>query len=211
MSAPRASLVPTAERVLVLLSALALCACARTSEREGSASRTAHVPDATPGLPSTPNSTEVSARDSVLKLLDDYGRSFGEDRASVISRLGTPHHVATRVALDGTRMALGGADSTIVLRYLYASFELSLPKADYPETLWTIRVWGRLPGLPPMISFGSTTRSDVTTMLGPPDYSDMIADSTVLSYGSPKAATDLINLYMVRDTLRVLEWAYRVG
>jgi len=52
-----------------------------------------------------------------------------------------------------------------------------------------------------------TTRSHLLTILGPPNYTKVLSDSTVLSYQLP-SATDLIEFYMVRDTVRVLRWRF---
>jgi len=144
-------------------------------------------------------------RDSVLKLLEDYGHWFGDDRATVISRLGAPQHVVASATLNGI-------DTTFVLTYPAASFELWRRPADQIESLDEIRAWGLLPGLPRVISLGLTTRSDLLAKLGPSDYNaQAVADSTILSYALPSTPTALIEFYVVRDTLRLLRWRHRMG
>ena len=182
-------------RLVVLAVAVAICSCSRTSEREPSASRTPDVSGNT--------RTEPPTRDSALKLLRDYGRWFGDDRATVISRLGAPPHIATRTATNGI-------DTLFLLEYPNASFLVSRGTADQIEILPDIRARGPLPGLPPVISLGLTTRSTLLTILGSPDYTKVLTDSTVLSYQLPNV-TDLIEFYIVRDTVRVLRWRFYMG
>ncbi len=188
-----APLSPTAERALILAVALALNACNQSAPRSASASRASVLAD-------TP---QRAPRDSILKLLHEYARGFGDDRATVISRLGAPRHVATRTATNGI-------DTLFLLEYPSASFLVSRESADHREILPDIRAWGPLPGLPPVITFGLTTRSHLLTILGPPNYTKVLSDSTVLSYQLP-SATDLIEFYMVRDTVRVLRWRFYMG
>ena len=138
-----------------------------------------------------------------MKLLRDYGRWFGDDRATVISRLGVPPHIATRTATNGI-------DTLFLLEYPNASFLVSRGTADQIEILPDIRARGPLPGLPPVISLGLTTRSTLLTILGSPDYTKVLTDSTVLSYQLPNV-TDLIEFYIVRDTVRVLRWRFYMG
>jgi hypothetical protein len=148
--------------------------------------------------------SERGSQDSILKLLDAYGRGFGDDRATVISRRGPPRHVTSRPASNGS-------DSVFVLEYPGASFQLVRWMDVQREVMSSIRVWGQLSGLPPVVSLGSTTRSELLSRVGPPDYSQVAGDSTILSYNPPEIATDFIEFYVVRDTLRLLRWAYRVG
>lgn len=144
------------------------------------------------------------ARDSVLKALEDYGLWFGDDRATVISRLGAPDRI------EATASQTPG-DSIFALRYAAASFELSRG-ADHIEMLHEIRAWGPLPDLSKVVSLGATTRSDLLAKLGLSDYrSQTLADSSILSYALPERPTDLIEFYIVRDTLRLLRWRYRMG
>ncbi len=146
---------------------------------------------------------QPAPRDSILKLLHDYGRRFGDNGATVTSRLGAPRHIATRTATHGI-------DTRFLLAYPSASFLVSRETADKREILPDIRVWGPLPGLPPVISFGLTTGLHLLTIRGPPNYTKALSDSTVLSYQLP-SATDLIEFYMVRDTVRVLRWRFYMG
>ncbi|HLB35324.1 MAG TPA: hypothetical protein VJL31_02005 [Gemmatimonadales bacterium] len=101
-----------------------------------------------------------------------------------------------------------------LLQYPTASFSVLRWTADEFEGMSEIRVGGPLTGLPPIVSPGLTTRSQVLIMLGPSDYrphpSEVLADSTVLIYQLP-SGTDLIALYVVRDTVRVLRWRFRMG
>ena len=117
-----------------------------------------------------------------------------------MSRLGSPRHVAARTATNGI-------DTLFLLEYPSASFLVSRETADQREILPDIRLWGPLSGLPPVITFGLTTGSHLLTILGPPNYTKVLSDSTVLSYQLP-SATDLIEFYMVRDTVRVLRWRF---
>jgi hypothetical protein len=197
------SSLPTAHRTLGLAALVAFCACSPTAHRHGSALRSSHDTETTGGLRATPHVPEAGEQGSVLKLLDDYGRRFGDDRATTISRLGTPNRVRTQATSNGI-------DTIFVLEYRGASFEFVRRTANHRDYLMEFRVWEQLPGLPPAISLGSTTRSNVVTMLGPPQYSAMIADSAVISYEAP-GGPDLIEVYVVRDTVRVLRWRYRMG
>ena len=184
-------------RTLVLPAALAICACTATPERERATSQTAHVIDTA--------RTKPPARDSIIKLLSDYGHWFGHNRATVISRLGTPHHIATTVGRSG-------ADTIFVLAYPNASFDLSLRNADQLETLWEIRVWAPLPGMPSVISLGATTQAALLAMIGRPDYAPpVLGDSTVLSYQWFAPYSELVAFYLVRDTVRLVRWRFRIG
>ena len=92
----------------------------------------------------------------------------------------------------------------------YVAPLVSRGTADQIEILPDIRARGPLPGLPPVISLGLATRSTLLTILGSPDYTKVLADSTVLSYQLPNV-TDLIEFYIVRDTVRVLRWRFYMG
>jgi len=202
----RLSLAPLAEGTLVLAAALAFGACSPTPRREGSPSQASRTTDTTVRVLATPNAPKPLPRDSILQLLDDYGRSFGDERATVISRLGTPTRVTTRL--------IKGIDTLFLLQYPTASLSVRVWTAEQVEELDEIRVWGPLPGLPPVISLGVTTRPQLLAMLGNPDYrsSEVLVDTIPLVYdlGDPDF-TVLLTLYVVGDTVRVLKWQFRMG
>jgi hypothetical protein len=196
-------------RAVVVSTALALCGCSPDSQEQRLESRTSQSSDSrrASAVPETaPRGAvpEPTTEDSVLKGLDRYGRTFGDDQASVVARMGPPRGVTVRAASNGI-------DSLFAFEYPGASFLLWRRTADRLERLLSFRVWGQLPGLPAVVSLGTTTRADILTKLGPPDFSDVVADSTILSYPTPDIPTDFLDFYIVRDTLRVLKWAYRVG
>jgi len=195
-----------AKSTLVLAAALALGGCRPPSPREGAASEVAQVADTLLERSSMPVTMQGLPRDSILQLLDDYGRSFGDERATVISRLGTPTRVTTRL--------IKGIDTLFLLQYPTASLSVRVWTAEQVEELDEIRVWGPLPGLPPVISLGVTTRPQLLAMLGNPDYrsSEVLVDTIPLVYdlGDPDF-TVLLTLYVVGDTVRVLKWQFRMG
>jgi len=53
-------------------------------------------------------------------------------------------------------------------------------------------------------------RTLIPIALGPPNYTKVLSDSAVLSYQLP-SVTDLIEFYLVRDTVRVLRWRFYMG
>jgi len=144
-------------------------------------------------------------RDSVLASLSNYGHSFGDERASVVRRLGSPQRVETRVAASG-------ADSVFVLVYRGASFGGSVRNSDRLEMLSTIRLWAPAAGFPSVFSIGGTSQSSLIKMLGAADYGPQtVADSTVLSYQWFGPDSELIEFYVVHDTLRLVRWRFRMG
>ncbi len=164
-----------------------------------------------------------TGRDSLLKMLSDYGNSFGDDRAGITARMGPPVGVRVFDAKRSTYryhpvVPLSGADSLVVLDYPTASFEMTPPNSDAPEeVLWTVRIWGVLPGLPPVIVPGQTTRSQLLALFGDPDHAPAFElppdnDSSVVIYESPFGRfTELIGFFVVRDTVRLIRWQFRVG
>jgi len=142
---------------------------------------------------------------SILHLLSDYGYSFGEERATVVARLGPPNSVTTGPGVFG-------ADTTFTLTYPEAVVQLAYWNADQHELMVGIRIWGALRDLPPVVLPGVTTRSDLLDMLGPPDYGPRaVADTTVWTYDGGGWATELLAFYTVRDTVRVIRWRFRMG
>jgi hypothetical protein len=145
------------------------------------------------------------ARDSILILLSEYGHSFGDNRASVVSRLGTPDSTVSEPVSSG-------ADTVLVLWYPYASFHITRRNADQLEMLMAIRAWRQKPELPSVVSFGTTTRAQLEGTLGPPDFIPQITgDSTALSYQWFGPDSELIELTLVNDTLRLVRWRFRMG
>jgi hypothetical protein len=187
-----------------LVFAVALSACRPNGAGERARAPNARAADTVLELPAIPDTAEPEARVSILKALHRFGRGFGDDRTTVISRLGAPSHVVTRPATNGV-------DTLYLLAYPDASFLVSRTTADQSEILPDIRVWGRLPGLPPDIHPGLTTRSQLLRLLGPPDYTSALADSTVLSYQMVPDVTDLIEFYVVNERVRILRWRFYMG
>jgi hypothetical protein len=75
-----------------------------------------------------------------------------------------------------------------------------------------IRLWGPAVGFPPVVAIGGTTQSDLIATLGAADYGPQtVADSTVLSYQWFGPDSELIEFYVVRDTLRLVRWRFRMG
>lgn len=156
-------------------------------------------------IPASLSRPDASSQDSLLKLLYEFGQGFGDDRATVISRLGAPQRV-------GMKATVQGIDSIFVLEYPGASFEGVRWTAGQHEMLFEIRVRGPLPGLPPAPTIGATTRAQLVTMLGSPDSKDVRGDSTFLAYQLPNPdRSDLLEFSIVRDTVRVARWRFRMG
>ena len=145
-----------------------------------------------------------STRHSVLRLLSDYSYSFGEERATVVALLGPPDSVTTGPGF--------GADTTFTLTYPDAVFQLRHWNADHVGWMVSIRMWGALPDLPPVVFPGVTTRADLVDMLGSPWYRPRaVADTTIWTYDGGGWAQALISFYMVRDTVRVIRWRFHMG
>lgn len=187
---------------LVLAFVFPLSGCQPTGTGDGPATGAARAPDAVLGRVAAPDTTGVPPPDSILKLLDNYGRWLGNDRATIISRLGRP----TRVDAP--------ADPN-----LYASLHLECPWARFRlwrsaqgEHVTHIKVSGPLRGLPPVISWGSTTRSQVVALLGEPHYraTGMGEETSELRYDLPSIIEtgnpNEISFIMVRDTVRHISW-----
>ncbi len=148
-------------------------------------------------LPQTPG--------SILPLLSAYGYSLGEERVTVVARLGPPDSVTAGPGIFG-------ADTTFALWYPEAVVQVAHWNADEHELMGGIRVWGTLPDLPAVVLPGVTTRSDLRAWLGRPRYKPQaVADTTVWTYSGGGWATELISFYMVRDTVRVIFLQFRMG
>jgi len=78
--------------------------------------------------------------------------------------------------------------------------------------LSTIRSWAPAAGFPSVFSIGGTRQSGLIKMLGAADYGPQtVADSTVLSYQWFGPDSELIEFYVVHDTLRLVRWRFRMG
>ena len=197
-----------AMQALFWVAVLFLCACSPQPNRDAPVTDSSPPPDTAPAaasdrignvdsLPRTPG--------SILPLLSAYGYSLGEERVTVVARLGPPDSVTAGPGIFG-------ADTTFALWYPEAVVQVAHWNADEHELMGGIRVWGTLPDLPPVVSPGVTTRSNLRAWLGRPHYKPRaVADTTVWTYDGGGWATELIRFYMVRDTVRVIFLQFRMG
>jgi hypothetical protein len=184
--------------------ALAGGACRAGPARDGTTSRSAEATDTALRHASPGDTIAPDKRDSLLKVLDVYGRGFGDDRATVIARMGRALHESA---------TLEGIDTLIRFTYPSASFIFTRSTAHRVDNLDEIRVWGPLPGWPRVIALGATTQSQLLAALGTPqDRIDTKGDSTVLPYELiDPDFTVVFECYVVHDTVRVVRWRFRMG
>ena len=197
-----------AMRALFWVAVLFLCACSPPSERDAPVTDSSSLPEAAPAAASDRIGnidSLLQAPGSILPLLSAYGYSLGEERVTVVARLGPPDSVTAGPGIFG-------ADTTFALWYPEAVVQVAHWNADEHELMGGIRVWGTLPDLPAVVLPGVTTRSDLRASLGRPRYEPRaVADTTVWTYDGGGWATELIRFYMVRDTVRVIFLQFRMG
>lgn len=135
----------------------------------------------------------------------EAGLAFGATRRDVTRRLGRPDSAHT--APSPNRHDTTATDTVRYLRYRGLAYIFLQPAAAAHEFL--LEVESTEPGRPDLgtILIGRSTPAAVRARLGEADRTDTIADTLALWYTRPgESAADMVGLFHVRDTLRLVRW-----
>jgi len=189
-------------RLLVLAAVLLVgCQKAPAPGTDTAARQDVEPPRVTP-------SANPATEDSLVLALFDYGLAFGETRAAIAGALGAPTHTASRTTENPYTPT---TDSLFDLAYPGLRFWLMRLGADGRELLGNVELTAAERVLPGGVRCGSTSRETLTRLLGEPRRVDVLGDTLVMSYPRPIAdAEEFVQLYVVRDTVRMVRWALYV-
>ncbi len=137
--------------------------------------------------------------------LYDAGLSYGATRPTVTRALGRADSVSTRPFPN--RHDTTATDTVRYLGYGGLAYIFLQPARARHEFL--LQAESTLPGRPDIrpLRIGSSTAASVRTLLGSAGRTDTLADSVALWYTRPgEAADDMVGLYFLRDTLRLVRW-----
>ena len=142
---------------------------------------------------------------AAIAVLYDAGLSFGATRAALARRLGRADSMSTRPFPN--RHDTTATDTVRYLGYGGLAYIFLQPAQARHEFL--LQVESTLPGRPDIrpLRIGSSTAASVRGRLGAAGRTDTLADSVALWYTRPgEAADDMVGLYFLRDTLRLVRW-----
>jgi hypothetical protein len=142
--------------------------------------------------------------DAVTRIYE-AGLAFGATRRDVVRRLGRPDSAHT--APSPNRHDTTATDTVRYLRYRGLAYIFLQPAAAAHEFL--LEVESTAPGRPDLgpLSIGRSTPADVRALLGEAGRTDTVADTLALWYTRPgESADDMVGLFHVRDTLRLVRW-----
>lgn len=153
-----------------------------------------------------PSGAEAPARsgDAVTGIYE-AGLAFGATRRDVTRRLGRPDSAHT--APSPNRHDTTATDTVRYLQYRGLAYIFLQPAAAEHEFL--LEVESTAPGRPDLgpILIGRSTPADVRARLGEAGRTDTAADTLALWYTRPgESADDMVGLFHVRDTLRLVRW-----
>jgi len=147
----------------------------------------------------------LAAGDSAVASLYRAGLSFGATRLEVSRRLGRPD--STSIAPSPNRHDTTATDTVRFLGFGRLAYIFLQPARAQHEFLLQVETGD--PGRPDLrpILIGRTPAGEVRTRLGEPSRTDTLADTLALWYTNPgEAADDMVGLYLLHDTLRLVRW-----
>lgn len=135
----------------------------------------------------------------------EAGLAFGATRRDVTRQLGRPD--STHTAPSPNRHDTTATDTVRYLRYRGIAYIFLQPAGAAHEFL--LEVESTAPGRPDLgpLRIGRSTPAEVRARLGEAGRTDTAADTLALWYARPgESADDMVGLFHVRDTLRLVRW-----
>jgi hypothetical protein len=198
----------TCSRLLSAVVAAALTAACRGSERKPATDTTAVQvePPAPESLPAGPLSSTDSARFHYWQ----FAGRFGESRAALVAKLGTPTSTTSDTLRNQHDPTV--VDSLVTLWYAGVSVRFFVGSSGNEFPL-AVSVTDSSIGLPLPVGIGSP-RSAIDRSFGAPDYEKRRGDSLLAQFVVPSAGispgdNELIFVF-VGGTVRRIEWVYYV-
>lgn len=143
--------------------------------------------------------------DAAVGELYDAGLLFGQTREAVSRRLGRPD--SSSVTPSPNRHDTTATDTVRYLRYGRLAYIFLQPAGAQHEFL--LEVESAAPGRPDLrpLAIGRSTAAAVRARLGEAGRTDTAADTLAFWYTKPgESADDMVGLFLVRDTLRLVRW-----
>jgi hypothetical protein len=148
----------------------------------------------------------VPARpDSAIAALYRAGLAFGDSRGAVTARLGGPDSANTSASPN--RHDTTVTDTVRFVRYGRLAYIFLQPARAQHEFL--LQVESSAPGRPDLrpLAIGRSSADAIRSRLGAAVRTDSLADTLAFWYtNAGEAADDMVGLYLVRDTLRLVRW-----
>ena len=144
-------------------------------------------------------------QDSLLEQLEQLILRLGHSRAAIASSLGSPQSVSTKAG-EGPD---GGVDTLITIDYPGLQIILRKSSNDRQEYFSNVRAVGPAFRLPRGLRLRTSTREDVTRLVGLPPNTYVFGDTTVFSYETGSGL--VIQFYLLRDILNRIRWVYELG
>ena len=146
-----------------------------------------------------------SSASAAITGIYEAGLAFGAARRDVTRRLGRPDSAHT--APSPNRHDTTATDTVRYLRYRGIAYIFLQPAGAAHEFL--LEVESTAPGRPDLgpLRIGRSTPAEVRARLGEAGRTDTVADTLALWYARPgESADDMVGLFHVRDTLRLVRW-----
>ena len=151
---------------------------------------------------------QPSHADTLLKRLYNWGSSFGESRATIRAKMGTPASVKTSTSANRYTPT---TDTVTLMTYPGLDFLLTRAGTDGREFLMDVGVTAGQVELPVDVRIGKTTHTSLVGLLGPAKSEQAFGDTVVAGFAIPGDETgEVIQFYFRADTLRKVRWVFYV-
>ena len=146
-----------------------------------------------------------TGRDSLLEQLEQLVLRLGHSRAAIAKSLGAPQAMSAEAG-EGPD---GRIDTLITMDYPGVQFILRKSAHDQKEYFSNVRAVGPAFRLPGGLRLLTSTRQDVTRLVGIPPNTYAFGDTIVFSYETRDGL--VIQFYLLRDILNRIRWVYELG
>lgn len=157
------------------------------------------------GAPAPRDGAAADGASSTIRAVYEFGMGFGTTRDAIRGRLGVPERA--EVELAENRHDAAAIDSLFTLHYPGLSFRLNRPGPVDRDLLTDVLLTDRERELPGGIRPGRTTRAELEQVLGAPDTSTTLADTSIVMHTTPNpGAEEFVQFYLVDDVVDRVRW-----